>query len=75
MGVHFVTGQKKNASYKVFKRRPVNKKQDIPPDRETLVESTCHEFKLLRADYHDSATQVSGVFDQPFPPICQDRCG
>ncbi|TVM16450.1 IS4 family transposase, partial [Oceanidesulfovibrio indonesiensis] len=32
-GVHFVTRLKKNASYKVIERRPVNKKQGVTSDQ------------------------------------------
>lgn len=61
-GVHFVTRLKKNASYKVLERRPVNKKQGVTSDQIIQVATRGHELKLRRVGYRDQATGKHYVF-------------
>ena len=61
-GVHFVTRQKKNMSYKVLKRRPVNKKQGITSDQIIQVMSGGKPLKLRRVGYRDATTGEHFVY-------------
>ncbi|WFS64340.1 IS4 family transposase [Pseudodesulfovibrio thermohalotolerans] len=61
-GVFFVTRQKKNMSYKVLKRRPVNKKQGITSDQIIQVMSGGKPLKLRRVGYRDAKTGEHFVY-------------
>jgi hypothetical protein len=61
-GVHFVTRQKTNASYKVLKRRPVNRKQGVTSDQEIEVTVRGKALKLRRVGYRDPETGKHYVF-------------
>ena len=54
--VFFVTRQKNNASYRILKRRPVNRKQGVTSDQEILVKTRRGELKLRRIGYRDPET-------------------
>ncbi len=61
-GVHFVTRLKKNASYKVLKRRHVNKKQGVTSDQEIEVQTRGKAPRLRRVGYNDRETGKHYVF-------------
>jgi hypothetical protein len=46
--VYFVTRLKKNASYKVIERRPINKKQGVTSDQIVSIPTRGGELKLRR---------------------------
>ena len=64
-GVFFVTRQKKNASYRVLKRPPVNKKQGITSDQTIMLTGAKSEhcpYPLRRIGYRDPKTKKHYVF-------------
>ena len=58
----FVTRLKKNASYKVLKRKPVNKKLGITSDQEIEIPRRGGALKLRRVGYRDPETGKHYVF-------------
>jgi hypothetical protein len=61
-GVYFVTRLKKNASYKVIERRPINKKQGVTSDQIVSIPTRGGELKLRRVGYRDRETGKHYVF-------------
>ena len=61
-GVFFVTRQKKNMSYKVLERRPVNKKLGLTSDQIIQVMSGGKPLKLRRVGYRDAKTGKHFVY-------------
>ena len=61
-GVFFVTRQKKNMSYKVLARRPVNKTLGVTSDQVIQVMSGGRPLKLRRIGYRDAKTGEHFVY-------------
>lgn len=73
-GVFFVTRQKKNASYRVLIRRPVDKKLGLTSDQEILVPLKAGDLHLRRVGYRDPETgkhyvYLTNHFDLPAKTI------
>ena len=61
-GIHFVTRLKRNATYKLLERRPVNRESGVTSDH--IIEVTTHgtKLRLRRVGYRDRETGKHYVF-------------
>ena len=61
-GIHFVTRLKRNATYKLLERRPVNRETGVTSDH--IIEVTTHgtKLRLRRVGYRDRETGKHYVF-------------